>query len=37
MLMKAPPPSNMTDLLYLGITASFFIISGLYAHGCETL
>ncbi len=30
-----PPPMN--DLIYLGITVAFFVISGLYADGCETL
>ena len=27
----------MIDLLFLGITAVFFIAAGLYAHACETL
>jgi hypothetical protein len=27
----------MNDLLYLGITAVFFIVAGLYVHGCENL
>jgi len=27
----------MNDLIYLGITVAFFVISGLYAKGCETL
>jgi len=27
----------MNDLLYLGITAVFFIVAGLYVHGCESL
>jgi len=27
----------MNDLIFLGITAAFFIISGLYANGCATL
>lgn len=27
----------MNDLIYLGITAVFFMICGLYARGCETL
>jgi hypothetical protein len=30
-------PSIMNDLIYLGISIAFFIISGLYANGCETL
>jgi hypothetical protein len=28
---------TITDLIYLGITAAFFVIGGLYANGCETL
>ncbi len=27
----------MIDLLFLGITAAFFILCGWYAHACETL
>lgn len=27
----------MTDLIYIGITVAFFLVSGLYAHYCETL
>jgi hypothetical protein len=27
----------MNEFFYLGITAAFFVISGLYAKGCETL
>jgi hypothetical protein len=30
-------PHTMIDLIYLGITVAFFVISGLYANGCETL
>jgi hypothetical protein len=30
-------PHTMNDLLYLGITAVFFIVAGLYVHGCENL
>lgn len=30
-------PPIMIDLLYLGITAVFFIAAGLYAGACETL
>ncbi len=30
-------PNLMNDLIYLGITVAFFVISGLYANGCETL
>jgi hypothetical protein len=30
-------PYPMNDLIYLGITVAFFVISGLYANGCETL
>jgi hypothetical protein len=30
-------PHTMNDLIYLGITVAFFVISGLYANGCETL
>jgi len=27
----------MNDLIYLGLLVAFFVISGLYANGCETL
>jgi len=27
----------MNDVIYLGITVAFLVISGLYAHGCEKL
>ncbi len=27
----------MTDLIYLGLLVAFFVLSGLYAKGCETL
>lgn len=30
-------PPIMIDLLYLALTAVFFIAAGLYANGCETL
>jgi hypothetical protein len=30
-------PSPMTDIIYLGLLLAFFVLSGLYAHGCETL
>lgn len=28
---------TMTDLLFIGITAGFFLLTGLYASACETL
>ena len=32
-----PHPPIMIDLLYLGLTVVFFILAGLYVHGCENL
>jgi len=27
----------MTDLIYIGVVIVFFVVSELYAHGCEKL
>ncbi len=27
----------MTDIIHLGLLVAFFVLSGLYANGCETL
>ena len=37
MLGSSIEPSHMTDLIYIGITVAFFLVSGLYARCCETL
>ena len=31
------PPHTMIDILYLILLVAFFVISGAYANGCETL
>jgi hypothetical protein len=31
------PDSNMSDVIYIGITVLFFVISGLYVRFCEKL
>lgn len=30
-------PHTMNDLIYLFLLVAFFVISGAYANGCETL
>ncbi len=30
-------PHTMNDLIYLFLLVAFFVISGTYANGCETL
>ena len=29
--------TNMTDLIYIGVTVLFFVVSGLYVRFCEKL